>query len=433
MNNSAPVSKNLQNNLQNPTYLGTLVVSYLKALEQNEQNVEKSPLLENLKGSIIKEIQKSNFALEVGFSMSRTIPAMFNNIEIPRITIDQNVFYAMATNSALNFLYDVPQFLSYIKNSSNAAEIFKTIGVQKLKQREYSNTNNAMNAAIMYKNDKFINFFFHLYEETVALEILKESVKVALNSSNKDFLSNFIGKSKIVEDTKTAKGQNCTYFVYNQDMLDFLKEKFNMEPKSLEDWFEKIIFKTIDSDKMMGGWRSLEKTNIGPEMKEEFLSILETASKTGVNVEHYNIKKFAPVCAPPLWLLCAKKPELIERVYPFLKPGVKDSLGSSFLFYIFNTLKKQAPDTKNEHLLNTLEQLITKNEHLMEESNLTGVNLLTLLKSTIDKKTLKPSFKLEAFQRYCEKLAIGYESKKIMSLNQKEKMSEHSLIKKIKI
>lgn len=415
-------------NLKNQTFLGSLV-QVLAKLDEKKDTLTYEDTLKTIGPQIKAEIEKSHYGLEnflVGRPLRQsyfstmaaaTHPATLTADATPEELAhnkDHTLFYFMSHSNALDFLYQDSAFQLLLSNPDNFPVIFKTNGAGKLKETSHFNTNHALNAALIKNNKKFIANFAPLYLSHATPEQWKESVKIALNYGNQTFL-NLLEPAQIefVKNLKNAHGRNASYYVRNFSMLDYMADKFEVVPPNPSDWFEKNLYHIID---LLNSYNPSQKLD---SIEKNLLTLVQEAKERQVNIEYY-VKKpqKKELRSPPLWILLAQMPQLLPQVVSQLRPETTDSVGSNFIFYIFNTFKKQAPDTaKSLEQEAIIEELIHKNFFNLDLKNEAGVSALDILQETVKKETKMPSVRLENYKKFCEKIIYAHEIYKITQLN----------------
>lgn len=361
-------------NVQQLTQLGSLVQTYIASNDES--------LKELVKEKINKEISNDNF--NISGPLGERIQQF-------------SIYHFLAEDQAFSFLYKNSNLK---QNKMN--KIYLTASNRNIpyKKDSYSFTNTPLTSALIHKNLDFINFFKKEIQE-VEEEHLMEYSKIAINEGVTEFLDimpeNIINKLK---NYKNKLGQNVSYMAYDMNMLEYLKNRLAVEPKSVEEWFSKYTFRKLSATAIVSIHQPfLIKTD------SLYLNCIKDMKDKDYSVEYYNIghKKMA---APAVWTLLVEQKKFLESIEPILDPSVKDSMGNNFLAFYLNNLRKVAPELNDEKTLEILEKLVKSRKYDLFTKNSDGRNVVDMINSIINKDTKSHSVRLDKFKVFCEKISL---------------------------
>lgn len=363
--------------VSNLTNLGSTVGSYLKT---NDIRVK-----ELLKRIIIEEVNTGNVSIDT---------SIYNKSPY-------NIVDFLSLGHEFDFVYETQGLKDFKgqKSESCSGALVAQNG-QTYKKDGFYVKNNPLNSAIINNNEKFIEYFkdniIVLNEQT-----LLDAAKLAINEKCFSFLNLLPSNiNNTLKNYKNKFGQNICYMAYDLDTLDFIKNKFDLEPKSVEDWFSKLTYKKFIN-------KSVYSTNYVEKEKENFayIQLIHDLIDKGYNVEYYtlNLKKMT---APAIWMLMVEDKAQLKNIEPFLNPSVKDSIGNNFLSFYFNNLRKMAPEMNDSSTLDILETVLKSGKYDIFEKNSEDKSTVDMIKAIISKKTKGESLRLNKFKIFCEKISL---------------------------
>lgn len=205
-----------------------------------------------------------------------------------QISEKQHIYSVLSETNKLDFLYNEPSILD--KSLANFL-----IEKGDYVYPNYNSIHNVpisetyLNTAIILKNINFVN---KLKDVIISLEepILIAASKLAINMSFIEFIE--ILPSNILEKLKNYKnniGQNLCYLAHNVSTLEYIKQKFNLEPKSLEEWFSKYTYKKLKSfaiPSLQSEFRSIL------DLDNDYLNTVKYFKENNLDIEWYETNKY---------------------------------------------------------------------------------------------------------------------------------------------
>lgn len=428
------MSKYLQ--LANASENLNLINTYLE--RKSGYNLLKSQGLDEQK---IKKTE--DFLLSArNYLISSICDGIPNSLELMSFTIPQNqlgrsyeiasqyrqsktltISYAIAANDELNFLLENEEIKSQLLTQEELKRAVLNAHPTNLKNWTFIyNQNTALNLAITNKNEAWIKAFLpSILKRAATDKTIKDQVyigaKIALNESNtlycKIYEEHFPGE---ISKMKTINGYPVTYCCTSFEGLDFL-QSIGIEENKPHIWIEKNIFNFLDTIKQVSAYSKAERDRYDTI----FVNLIKEAKKRGIDIEYYKKKKppladknvnsplpahATPASAPPLWIAISRNLHLLSQLEPMLDESKKDSNGSNFLYYLVNTMRRQAPNTSSGESEMYLGPIFKSKKYDVNEKNNVGQNVIDLLISVTYKNTFEKSKKLDDFKSYCQKLAL---------------------------
>lgn len=318
-----------------------------------------------------------------------------------QISEKQHIYSVLSETNKLDFLYNEPSILD--KSLANFL-----IEKGDYVYPNYNSIHNVpisetyLNTAIILKNINFVN---KLKDVIISLEepILIAASKLAINMSFIEFIE--ILPSNILEKLKNYKnniGQNLCYLAHNVSTLEYIKQKFNLEPKSLEEWFSKYTYKKLKSfaiPSLQSEFRSIL------DLDNDYLNTVKYFKENNLDIEWYETNKYYKIRCPAIWNLIYQKPQYMPILEPYLSSNKLDTEKNNFPLFLMHSMKKNISVSIEDNLTEYLSFLYQKKYDLSHKNN-KNKSMFDMLQLIIAKEPSSYSKKLTTFKPVFSKLFV---------------------------